>query len=77
MTRLNSLYIDGKPVFTYASLFKQDSIESIHGEERDRATDDGDVGEDTPLYNLQGMRIDRPVPGQPYIRDGRIMISHK
>ena len=77
MTRLNSLYIYGEPVFTYASLFKQDSIESIHGEERDRATDDGDVGEDTPLYNLQGMRIDRPVPGQPYIRDGRLIISRK
>ena len=77
MTRLNSLYIYGEPVFTYASLFKQDSIESIHGEERDRATGDGDVGEDTPLYNLQGMRIDRPVPGQPYIRDGRLIISRK
>lgn len=75
-TCLNSMYRDGEPVFTYASLFRTDSVESIDGDEKGQTGSHSDT-DDTPIYNLQGIRIDRPVPGQPYIRDGRMNIYRK
>ena len=73
---LNSMYRNGKLIFRYDSLFRTDGVESIGSDEKDNTSNHAD-SDDTPIYNLQGIRIDRPVPGQPYIRDGRMNIYRK
>lgn len=75
-TCLNSMYRNGKLIFRYDSLFRTDGVESIGSDEEDHTGYDADT-DDTPIFNLQGIRIDRPVPGQPYIRNGRLIISRK
>lgn len=72
---LNGLYRDGEQLFRYASLFRTDGIESLQGDDLDGSPMDDKDCDGAPMYNLQGIRIDRPIPGEPYIHNGRIKVS--
>lgn len=71
---LNGLYRDGECLFSYSSLFNDVGLESLP-EEEDKELYNEEEGEEALIYNLQGVRIERPLSGQPYIRNGRITID--
>lgn len=71
MTRLEGMYRDGECLFRYASLFEDVGLENLPEEEY---VGEPDLGGST-LYNLQGIPIDCPVPGQPYIKSGRLVMQ--
>lgn len=71
---LNGLYRDGECLFSYSSLFNDVGLESLP-EEEDKELYNEEEGEEALIYNLRGVRIERPLSGQPYIRNGRITID--
>ncbi len=68
---LKGLYRDGECLFSYDSLYRTDGIGSIPSKDTESGIYEESDVTDTPFYNLQGQRIARPVPGQPYIRNGK------
>lgn len=69
-TRLEGIYRDGECLFNYSSLFDNVGVEEL----RDMEEIDCSDGTKSSLYNLLGIPIDRPVPGQPYITAGRLVM---